>query len=61
MGLSWLSAVATFSILIASLVAMIGAGLEPTPHRQVKAVVPGATFYTAFSSIANPVFAYAGK
>jgi hypothetical protein len=33
MGLSWLSAVATFSILIASIVAMAGAGEEPTPGR----------------------------
>lgn len=59
MGLSYLSAVATFSILIASIVAMAGAGVSPVPHRSVEATVP-ATFYTAFSSVANPVFAYAG-
>ena len=59
MGLSWMSAVATFSILIASIVAMAGAGAEPTPHRSVKATIP-TNFYLAFGSIANPVFAYAG-
>lgn len=59
MGLSWLSAVATVSILIASIVAMAGAGIEPTPGRSVQIAIP-STFYAAFSSITNPVFAYAG-
>jgi len=59
MSLSWLSAVATFSILIASIVAMAGAGAEPTPGRSVEATIP-SSFYSAFSSITNPVYAYAG-
>ena len=59
MSLSWLSAVATFSILIASVVAMAGAGVDPTPGRTYE-ITKSSNFYTAFSSIANPVFAYAG-
>ncbi|GAB7357534.1 hypothetical protein MBLNU459_g0055t2 [Dothideomycetes sp. NU459] len=59
MSLSWLSAVATFSILVASIIAMIGAGLEPTPGRKI-AVAKSSNFFIAFSSITNPVFAYAG-
>ena len=59
MGLSWLSAVATFSILVASMVAMAGAGDEPTPGRTWE-VTKSSNFYVAFSSIANPIFAYAG-
>src|ERR1700761_8857510 len=59
MGLSWLSAVATFSIIVASIVAMAGAGIDPTPHRTWE-VTKSSNFYVAFSSVANPVFAYAG-
>jgi hypothetical protein len=59
MGLSWLSAVATFSILVASIVAMAGAGAHPTPNRTYE-VTKSTNFYLAFSSVANPVFAYAG-
>ncbi|KAK5171994.1 uncharacterized protein LTR77_003631 [Saxophila tyrrhenica] len=59
MGLSWLSAVATFSIIVASVVAMAGAGSNPTPGRTYEVTKP-SNFYLAFSSIANPVFAYAG-
>ncbi|KAK5720966.1 hypothetical protein LTR15_006928 [Elasticomyces elasticus] len=59
MSLSWLSAVATVSIIVASIVAMAGAGIEPTPGRTI-AVTKPSTFYAAFSSITNPVFAYAG-
>lgn len=54
MGLSWLSAVATFSILVASIVAMVGAGIEPTPGRTIE-VVKSSNFFLAFSSITNPV------
>ncbi|KAL2356448.1 transmembrane amino acid transporter [Cryomyces antarcticus] len=59
MSLSWLSAVATFSILVSSIVAMVGAGIERTPDRTVSVAV-GSDFYTAFASITNPVYAYAG-
>lgn len=59
MGLSWLSAVATLSIIVASIVAMAGAGIEPTSDRTWEVTKP-SDFYTAFSSITNPVFAYAG-
>ncbi|KAK5006681.1 hypothetical protein LTR60_005908, partial [Cryomyces antarcticus] len=53
MSLSWLSAVATFSILVSSIVAMVGAGIERTPDRTVSVAV-GSDFYTAFASITNP-------
>jgi len=59
MSLSWLSAVATFSILVASIVAMVGAGIEPTAGRKIDVVI-SSNFFVAFSSITNPVFAYAG-
>lgn len=59
MGLSWLSAVATFSIVVASIVAMAGAGVNPTPGRTYE-IAKASNFYVAFSSVANPVFAYAG-
>ena len=59
MSLSWLSAVATVSIVIASIVAMAGAGVSPTPNRTFEVTKP-SNFYAAFSSITNPVFAYAG-
>jgi amino acid permease len=39
--------------------AMAGAGVEPTPGRTWE-VAKSSNFYIAFSSIANPVFAYAG-
>ncbi|WPH02611.1 Hypothetical protein R9X50_00547600 [Acrodontium crateriforme] len=57
MSLSWLSAVATISIIVASIVAMIGAGLEKPAQWEVAI---SSNFYAAFSSITNPVFAYAG-
>lgn len=37
----------------------VGAGVEPTPNREVAAVQPQG-FYTAFLTITNPVIAYAG-
>ena len=58
-GLSWLSVVSVASIIIAGIVGMIGAGLHPTEPREISITQP-ATFYTAFISITNPVFAYAG-
>lgn len=58
-GLSWVSVASVLSILLAGIVGMIGAGVHPQPGREVHAVV-ASTFYTAFFSITNPVFAYAG-
>lgn len=53
-GLSWFSLVACISVLISCIVAMAGAGLEPTPGRLVQATV-SSNFYTAFLAITNPV------
>ena len=53
-GLEWFSLAACVSILISTLVAMVGSGIEPTPERIVLATVPN-TFYTAFLAITNPV------
>lgn len=57
--LSWLSILAVISILFAGIVGMIGAGLNPVPGRNVE-IVRSSDFVTAFVSITNPVFAYAG-
>ena len=59
-GLSWLSIPSVLSILIAGVVGMVGAGLHPEPGR-VTNLVESPTFFTAFISVTNPVFAYAGK
>jgi len=58
-ALSWLSLPAVISIFVACVVAMAGAGLDPQPGRVINASV-NTNFYTAFISITNPVFAYAG-
>nr|OQO27655.1 hypothetical protein B0A51_04423 [Rachicladosporium sp. CCFEE 5018] len=58
-GLSWLSVVSVASIIVAGIVGMVAAGIEPTPDRQVDIVVT-TSFFSAFISITNPVFAYAG-
>ncbi|KAK0276961.1 hypothetical protein LTR54_014897 [Friedmanniomyces endolithicus] len=58
-GLSWISIPSVLSIAIAGIVGMVGAGLHPTPGKTIDIVVP-STFYEAFISITNPVFAYAG-
>jgi amino acid permease len=58
-GLSWLSVSSVLSIIIAGIVGMVGAGLHPEPGREVD-IVRTTTFYSAFISITNPVFAYAG-
>ncbi|KAG7099417.1 hypothetical protein E1B28_001269 [Marasmius oreades] len=58
-NLSWLGLISVSLILVASLVAMIGAGLNPVPGRVIKAAIP-SNFYQAFLAITNPVFAYAG-
>lgn len=57
--LSWLSILAVLSILLAGIVGMIGAGLHPVPGRTVD-IARSSNFVTAFVSITNPVFAYAG-
>jgi hypothetical protein len=57
--LSWLSIPSVISILVAGIVGMIGAGLNPVEDRQVD-IVRASDFTTAFISITNPVFAYAG-
>lgn len=57
--LTWLSGASCVSILVAGLVGMVGAGVNPVVGRQVVATAP-TDFYHAFVSITNPVFAYAG-
>jgi amino acid permease len=57
--LSWMSVPSVISIIVAGLVGMIGAGLNPVPGR-VLDVVRASDFTTAFISITNPVFSYAG-
>lgn len=57
-SLSWMSVLAVISILISCVVAMAGAGKNPTPGRSVQVSV-SSNFYTAFISITSPVFAYA--
>ncbi|KAF2838381.1 transmembrane amino acid transporter [Patellaria atrata CBS 101060] len=57
--LSWLSIPAVLAILIAGIVGMVGASRHPVEPRVVQATVK-SDFYTAFTSITNPVYAYAG-
>ncbi|KAF2674005.1 transmembrane amino acid transporter [Microthyrium microscopicum] len=57
--LSWLSIPSVLSILIAGIVGMIGAGIHPAPNKHIDVAKP-SSFYAAFISITNPVFAYAG-
>ena len=52
-GLQGFSVAACVSVLVATLVAMIGSGVEPTPDRIVVATAPNS-FYTAFLAITNP-------
>ena len=58
--LSWISVPSVISILVAGVVGMIGAGLNPLPGRVIS-VTLSSSFVTAFFSITNPVFAYAGR
>ena len=58
-SLSWLSIPSVISILVAGIVGMVGAGINPVAGRVVSATV-NISFVTAFISITNPVFAYAG-
>ncbi|KJA27230.1 hypothetical protein HYPSUDRAFT_131790 [Hypholoma sublateritium FD-334 SS-4] len=57
--LSWLGLLSAMTITLSGIVAMIGAGVNPTPGRVLNATIP-ANFYQAFLAITNPVFAYAG-
>lgn len=56
--LSWLSVPSVFSILIAGIVGMVGAGVS-FPVASISITV-NTSFVTAFISVTNPVFAYAG-
>lgn len=56
--LSWLSVPSVFSIIIAGIVGMVGAGIE-FPLADISVAV-STDFVTAFISVTNPVFAYAG-
>jgi hypothetical protein len=58
--MSWLSAVSLASIIIASLVGMIGAGINMAPNRIVQATISEVSFYNSFLSVTNIIFAYAG-
>lgn len=58
-NLSWLSVLSCFSILIAGIVGMAGAGANPVSGRTIDATAP-TSFVNAFVAITNPVFAYAG-
>ncbi|KAJ7211091.1 transmembrane amino acid transporter protein-domain-containing protein [Mycena rebaudengoi] len=56
---SWLGLVSVCMITICGLLAMVGAGVNPVPHRTVRVAAP-ATFFQAFLAVTNPVFSYAG-
>ncbi|EIN13531.1 hypothetical protein PUNSTDRAFT_140049 [Punctularia strigosozonata HHB-11173 SS5] len=57
--LSYLGLVSVSFIAIAGIVAMIGAGINPTPGRTIDAA-KSSDFFNAFVAITNPVFAFAG-
>lgn len=57
-AMSWLSMVSCVSILVACMVAMIGVGIE-VPDGHVDATV-STSFASAFLSVTNIIFAYAG-
>ena len=57
--LGWLSVPSVATFLVAALVGMIGAGFNPMPGRDISAFVT-TDFVSAFISVTNPVFAYAG-
>ncbi|KAK8063007.1 transmembrane amino acid transporter [Apiospora hydei] len=57
--LAWLSILAAASIIVAGIVAMTGAGAVPVAPGDI-AVAVATDFTSAFVSITNPVFAYAG-
>ncbi|KAF8964666.1 transmembrane amino acid transporter [Flammula alnicola] len=57
--LSWLGLISALLITLSGILAMIGAGVNPTPGRTLNATL-STNFYQAFLAITNPVFAYAG-
>ncbi|KAF9821899.1 hypothetical protein IEO21_00329 [Rhodonia placenta] len=57
--LSWPGFISAATITLCGILAMVGAGVSPTPGRSLSATVP-TTFYDAFLAITSPVFAYAG-
>lgn len=52
--LTWLGLASAVSILLAGVIAMIGAGANPTPGLTLPATIP-VTFNQAFLAITNPV------
>ncbi|KAL8721193.1 MAG: hypothetical protein Q9225_002079 [Loekoesia sp. 1 TL-2023] len=59
--MSWLSVPSVICILVAGIVGMIGAGRHPIEGwRDQYSVAVKTDFVTAFISVTNPVFAYAG-
>ncbi|OBZ78790.1 putative acyltransferase CST26 [Grifola frondosa] len=58
--LSWLGLFSVMLISLYGILAMIGAGVGPTPGRIVVPTSP-SNFYQAFLAITSPVFAYAVK
>lgn len=58
-GLGYASVVSVLSILIAGIVGMGAAAKHPIVDRSVDVAV-SSNFYTAFASITNPVFSFAG-
>ncbi|KAF9454894.1 transmembrane amino acid transporter [Macrolepiota fuliginosa MF-IS2] len=57
--LGWLGLLSVALISLAGVLAMIAAGANPIPNRNLSAAV-STNFYQAFLAITNPVFAYAG-
>jgi len=57
--LSWLGLLSVLLITLAGSVAMIGAGLNPTPGRSLHPTVT-TDFNQGFVAITNPVFSYSG-
>jgi amino acid permease len=58
--LSWLSIPSVISIIVAGIVGMVGASLNPVVGRTID-IVKASDFTTAFIAITNPVFSYAGE
>ena len=59
--MTWISLISCFSIFVAGIIGMVGAGLHPTPSATRElAITRESSFFEAFFSITNPVFAYAG-
>lgn len=52
--MNWLGLVSTVAITLCGVLAMVGAGVSPTPGRSLSTVIP-TTFYDAFLAITGPV------